>query len=172
MLDIIILMGKSSLVEVIRFVVSEVDRLQELQRQDWKSAADQMEMSEGMPSEDAEFPLCAARHYRCGKVAERGLFECVHERVQKDPELAGRISPETVFHALQVEIAANCIEQRQAITPQLATELATRAKQKALTKAVDRTYFFPVFAVRTADRDEYSIGGASFVRTKFFFRTL
>jgi hypothetical protein len=161
--------NSSSLVEVIRFVVSEVHRLQGLQRQNWKSAAGQMEISSGMPSDDAEFPLRAARYYRCGKVAERKLFECVYQRVQKDPELVGRISPETVFRALQVEIAANCIEQRQAITPQLATELATRAKQKALTKAVDRTYFFPVFAVRTADRDEYSIGGASFTRTKSFF---
>ncbi|HEV2805981.1 MAG TPA: hypothetical protein VGW57_13745 [Chthoniobacterales bacterium] len=157
------------LADVIRFVVSEVDRLRELQRQDWKSAAGQMEMSSGMPSDDAEFPLRAARYYRCGKVAERKLFECVHERVQKDRELVGRISPETVFHALQVEIAANCVEQRRVITPQLATELATRAQQKALAKAVDRTYFFPVFAVRTADRDEYSIGGASFSRTKSFF---
>jgi hypothetical protein len=161
--------NSSNLAEVIRFVVSEVDRLQELQRRDWKSAADQMEISSGMPSADAEFPFRAARHYRCGKVAERRLFEWVAESVQKDPELIGRISPETVFHALQVEIAKNCIEQRQIITPPLAKELEGRAKQKARTKAVDRTYFFPVFSIRTADRNEFSVAGASFAQTKFFF---
>jgi len=162
-------MGNSSLAQVIQFVVSEVDRLQELQRRDWKSAVDQMEISSGMPSDYTEFPLRATRHYRCGKVAERRLFECVDESVQKDSALTGRISSESVFHALRVEITNNCIEQRQPIKPQLAEELAERARKRALTKAVDRTYFFPVFAVRTADADEFSIGGASFVRTKSFF---
>jgi hypothetical protein len=160
---------KTDLAETLRLVVSEFDRLTELQQTDWKSAASQMEFSEGLPSEHVEFPARAERYYRCGKVAQRNLYECVFERAEKDHDVREKISAQTIFHALQVEVAQNCIEQRKTIAPELAQKLFSEAKKLGLTRAVDRNYFFPVFAIRMADRDEFSIAAASFVRTKAFF---
>jgi hypothetical protein len=162
-------MGNRQLAETIQFVVSEVDRLADLYQRDWKSAVEEMEISMGMPSEHVQFPERARRYYRCGKVANQKLYEIAAAQVQKDRDLAGRISAQSVFSALQIEIVQECIEEHQTVTSKLARDLFEKAKSKALANAVDRTYFFPVFAIRTGDGDEFSIGAATFTRTKVFF---
>ena len=123
----------------------------------------------GMPSDRVEFPVRPAHHYRCGKIAEQRLYGHVAACVRKDRDLTRRISAQTVFRELQVEIAQNCIEQRKPITAQLAADLLASATKHALKKAVDRTYYFPAFSVQTADKDEFTLGAASFFRTKPFF---
>src|SRR5713226_346741 len=155
--------------ESIRFVVSEVDRLSELYQRDWKSAVDQSEISRGMPSEHVQFPQQATNYYRCGKVAEQQLFEAVDELVENDPDLSGQTSTQTVFETLQVEIVRNCIEQKQPVTVALTSNLFEKAKRASFAKRVDRTYFFPVFAIRTDADEELSVGAAKLVRTKSFF---
>lgn len=162
-------MSDGTLADTIQFVVSEFDRLLELRKHDWKAAVQETELAMGMPSDRVEFPAKPRHYYRCGKKAELRLFEYVADRVRKDSNLTGRISAQTVFRELQVEIAQKCIEQRMPTTYQLAADLFASAKEHASKKAVDRTYYFPVFAVRTADKDEFSVGAASFVRTKTFF---
>jgi len=162
-------MQNQELAETIRFVISEVDRLTDLSQKDWKSAVGQMEISKGMPSESVKFPAEAKRYYRCGKVAERQLYKAVAVPVEADGDLRGRLSAHAVFEAVRIEVVQRCLEQGETITSRLAGEILKAAKAHAAAQTVDRTYFFPVFAIRSDNEDEFSIGAATLTRTKVFF---
>src|ERR1700726_295344 len=101
-------MPDTELRDAIQFAVAEVYRLDELYRTDFKQAAGQLEIGYGMPSAHIEFPDRADRYYRTSKEAKGKLYEAVVLCVARDADVRGRISLQTVFNALQVEIAQRC----------------------------------------------------------------
>jgi hypothetical protein len=162
-------MADTELRDAIQFAVAEVYRIDELYRTDFKQAAGQSELGYGMPSAHVEFPDRANRYYRTSKEAKRKLYQAVLLHMEGDADVCGRISPQTVFNAVQVEIAQRCIERGESITTQLASTLLRNAIDYALQKTVDRTYFFPVFSLHTAANDEFTVGAATFTKSKKFF---
>lgn len=156
-------MGQPDLIEMIRFLLSEVDRLHEMTEKGLSKEAFAECGIHGM--------LRGPRHVTmlCGKAAKKRLAEAAEARIESDPELSGRVYLGAYLDALESAIISRCIEKREPIARDLLKEIFASAKAAALATLETRRYFFPTFCIDEQGIDEFTIGPVRFERPRKFF---
>ena|SRR5882672_595394 len=154
------------IVKLFEFVAQEVDRLNELRRNDPKQAAQEIGLHRGLACNYDDF---CNDFYECGKIAARRLYEMAAVKLRSYSKLNGRVKVETFLKPIEVEFAQQGLAKRAKIDQALVAAILREAESRSHAKLEDRTYFFPVYTIAMEGHQEYSVGPVKFVGKQQFF---
>ncbi len=158
-------MKNQDIVKIFKFVVQEVERLNDLRRQDWKEASQVVGLNRGLPRNHDDF---CNEFFECGKAAARKLYEMAVIKLRSNSKLNGRVRVETFLKPIEVEFAQRGLVNHEEIDETFVKAVLSKAELWVQSKLEDRTYFFPVYTFDVEKAEEYAFGPVKFVRAGKF----
>jgi len=156
------------IINIFKFVVSEVDRIDALMKTDPKSVLGNIGLL-GMIAKIEEDGF-KGKMYHCGRKAWTQLYDLARERIKNDSTLRDRCKTETFLRCLENQIVRRLVEEREVATKEVAREILKKSKANTLERLENRAYLFPVYAIGLRTKTYFSLGSVKFTKPHIYFK--